>query len=155
MVEIQNKKEKKQNKRAAARVKKGSKPVNTKKLSSKTRKNNFTEGIKNKLFPVVAIGASAGGLEAYTALIKNLRHDTGMAFVIIQHMDPKHKSFLTEILSRETDLKVNIAKNGIKPEPDNIYVIPPAADIIFRGGQFQTIPRPPASRAHMPVDIFM
>src|SRR5438270_12389839 len=110
MITIQNKKKKTQNKKAASRVKKGSKQSNTK-PSSKKQKNNFSGGIKNKLFPVVAIGASAGGLEAYTALIKNLRHDTGMAFVIIKQMDPKHKSFRTEILIRETDLKANIAKN--------------------------------------------
>ena len=54
-------------------------------------------------FPVVAIGASAGGLEALTQLVEQLSHDSGMAYVIVQHLDPKHKSMLTELLSRHAN----------------------------------------------------
>src|SRR5205085_4501850 len=88
-----------------------------------TVKSNNNIAVKNKLFPIVVIGASAGGLEAYTTILRNLQPETGMAYVIIQHMDPLHKSFLIEILSRDTQMKVNAGRNGMKPRPDNIYTI--------------------------------
>ncbi len=115
--------------------------------------NPVKDGIKNKLFPVVAIGASAGGLEAYTELLKNLNVDAGMAYVIIQHLDPHHSSFLPEIIGRETSLKVNIIKKEMKPEPNNVYIIQPNTDLIFKKGKISSVER--QSGHHMPVDIFM
>ena len=105
------------------------------------------------LFPVVAIGSSAGGLEAYSKIIKNLPSDTGMAYVIIQHLDPIHKSFLNEIVSRETDMKVSDLRSGITPKPDNIYIIQPNSTVTFIRGKFHCIPR--ENKLHKPIDIFM
>jgi len=65
------------------------------------RKKKPVESIHKKRFPVVAIGASAGGLEAITELLRNLSSNPGMAFIFIQHLDPTHKSLLTEILSKQ------------------------------------------------------
>ncbi len=70
-------------------------------------------------FPVVAIGASAGGLEAYTKLQQNLPVDTGMAFVLVQHLDPRHVSLLPGLLSRTTAMPVAEVKDGMRLEPDH------------------------------------
>src|SRR5450631_1931260 len=75
------------------------------------------------LFPIVGIGASAGGLEAFTELLQSLPGNTGMAFVFIQHLDPKHVSLLTELLQRQTSMRVAEATHGLKVEPDHVYVI--------------------------------
>src|SRR5579864_1432793 len=76
-------------------------------------------------FPVVGIGASAGGLEAFTKLLQHLPTDTGMAFVLIQHLDPKHESILASLLSRATKMAVREATNRIRLDPNQVYVIPP------------------------------
>ncbi len=70
-----------------------------------------------KSFVIVAIGASAGGIEAVTELLKNLPSNTGMAFVYIQHLDPTHESMLSTILARATKMKVVEAENMLKIEP--------------------------------------
>src|SRR5580693_9499670 len=75
------------------------------------------------IFPIVGIGASAGGLEAFTEMLQTLPSNTGMAFVFIQHLDPKHVSLLTELLQRQTSMGVQEATNGLKVEPDHLYVI--------------------------------
>jgi two-component system CheB/CheR fusion protein len=79
---------------------------------------------RKSLFPVVAIGASSGGLQALSELLENLPNDLGMAYVVIQHLSPTHESILPEILSKRTTMKVHQVTNGIKLEKDNVYVIP-------------------------------
>jgi two-component system, chemotaxis family, CheB/CheR fusion protein len=78
---------------------------------------------------VVGIGASAGGLEAFSELLRHLPKNTGMAFVFVQHLEPKQTSRLTEILSRITEMPVEMATEGLRIEPNRIYVMPPALDI--------------------------
>ncbi|MBD2247767.1 chemotaxis protein CheB, partial [Nostoc sp. FACHB-888] len=76
-------------------------------ISEPTASESFeVEQLDNKdaLFPIVGIAASAGGLEAFTQLLRHLATDTGMAFVLIQHLDPNHKSLLSEILARKTQM---------------------------------------------------
>lgn len=73
----------------------------------------------SKLFPVVAIGASAGGLEAVSEFVKNLPHDTGMAFVYIPHLDPTHESMLANILARQTSMPVQKAEHLLPVEPEH------------------------------------
>src|SRR2546427_11642943 len=75
-------------------------------------------------FPIVGIGASAGGLEAYTQLLKHLPLDTGMGFVLVQHLDPEHESALTQILSRATSLPVNEITDNQPILPNHVHVIP-------------------------------
>src|SRR5665647_1163276 len=74
-------------------------------------------------FTVVAIGASAGGLEAITELLQNLSPDTGMAFIYVQHLSPDHKSLLTPLLSKVTKMKVQDIEDMDRMQPDNVYVI--------------------------------
>src|SRR5881394_2527806 len=76
-------------------------------------------------FPVVGIGASAGGLEATIQLLKNLPRTPGMAFVLVQHLDPTHASALSVVLSRATSMPVGEARNNLPLEANRVYVIPP------------------------------
>jgi two-component system CheB/CheR fusion protein len=106
-------------------------------------------------FPVVAIGASAGGLEAITQLLKHLPADTGMAFVFIQHLDPRHSSQLPEMLGRTTAMPVIEASSHRQLEPNRVYVLPPNAQLTIARGALlladrsQTDRRPPR-----PIDLF-
>src|SRR5690242_9183355 len=76
-------------------------------------------------FPIVGIGASAGGLEAFAQLLAALPEKTGLAFVLVQHLDPQHESLLAEILTAVSKLPVETVHDGIKVRPDHVYVIPP------------------------------
>jgi two-component system, chemotaxis family, CheB/CheR fusion protein len=109
---------------------------------------------QSELFPVVGIGASAGGLEAFTQLLSHLPIDTGMAFVLVQHLDPSQKSLLSEILSRTTQMPVCEVQNGITVEPNAVYVIPPNATMTIAKGALHLIPREKIQRASMSIDGF-
>src|SRR5262245_32490180 len=92
-------------------------------------------------FPVVGLGASAGGLEAFSELLRALPPDTGMAFVLIQHMDPTHQSMLSEILARSSKMPVGQVKNGVPVAPNNVYVIPPGTNMVLSDGVLRLSPR--------------
>src|SRR5215471_19027434 len=106
-------------------------------------------------FLIAAIGASAGGIEAFTELMKHLPLDTGIAFVVIQHLDPKHHSILTELLSRVTRMQVREVTNKMKVEPNHVYVIPPNASMSLNDHTLALGPRSEFGQAHMPIDQFM
>jgi two-component system CheB/CheR fusion protein len=106
-------------------------------------------------FAVVAIGASAGGLEAFTQFLHKLPNNTGMAFVLIQHLDPKHHSLLSELLAKKTNMPVAEAKNGTIVEPDHVYVIPPNVNMGIQRRRLQLTPRLDELGLHTPVDFFM
>ncbi|HKE24279.1 MAG TPA: chemotaxis protein CheB [Bryobacteraceae bacterium] len=103
--------------------------------------------------PVVGFGASAGGLEAMTEVLREMPDDTGLAIVFIQHLDPKHSSMLSELLARATTMPVQQAANGMKVEPNKVYVIAPNTCIALRRGALFNEPRDP-SAPHMPIDYF-
>src|SRR5579859_1123498 len=105
-------------------------------------------------FPVVAIGASAGGLEAMTQLLQSLSPNTGMAFVYVQHLSPDHKSILTSILAKTTLMKVQEVKNKMLMQPDNLYVIPPDKEMMVMDGHIKLIPRTKERVANLPIDVF-
>jgi two-component system CheB/CheR fusion protein len=105
-------------------------------------------------FPTVGIGASSGGLETFTHLLKELPTDTGMAFVLIQHLDPNHPSLLTEALSRATKMPVREITEGMKIDPNSVFVTPPAFDIGIAEGHFKLTPRDKSPRAHLSIDFF-
>jgi two-component system CheB/CheR fusion protein len=106
------------------------------------------------LFPIVGIGASAGGLEAFSELLRNLPPATGMAFVLVQHLDPTHGSVLAEILSRTTKLPVIEVTDAIPVERDRVYVIPPNANMVLEDGTLRLAPRTLTRGQHMPVNYF-
>jgi two-component system CheB/CheR fusion protein len=107
------------------------------------------------IFPIVGIGASAGGLEAFTEMLQTLPSNTGMAFVFIQHLDPKHVSLLTELLQRQTKMGVLEATNGLKVEPDHVYVIPRNTHMSLVQEVLTLTPRGAAPLPHMPIDPFL
>jgi len=83
-------------------------------------------------FPVVGLGASAGGLDAFRRFFDALPADCGMAFVLIQHLDPKHQSLMVDLLTGHTPMKVLQATDGMRLERDYVYLIPPGAYAIGR-----------------------
>ncbi|MEI2582593.1 chemotaxis protein CheB [Scytonema sp. PRP1] len=107
------------------------------------------------LFPVVGIGGSAGGLEAFTQLLNYLPTNTGMAFVIIQHMPPKQESALSLILSRATRMPVHEVQDGMAVAPNQVYVIPPNAGMTIVQGVLKLTPRSSTNRIFMSVDTFL
>ena len=106
-------------------------------------------------FPVVAIGASAGGLEAYKEFFHALPSETGIAFVLIQHLDPSHESMLTEIIAKTTTMSVEEVKSGTPIRPNHVYVIPPNALMALAGGAFQLSPRGRTPGQQLAVNFFM
>src|SRR5580658_5342284 len=104
---------------------------------------------------IVAIGASAGGIEALTDLMNHLPSDTGMAFVLIQHLDPKHHSILTELLARKTAMSVTEVSEGLAVKADHVYVIPPNAMMSIANQTLHLAPREDVRGTHMSVDHFM
>src|SRR5262245_42633149 len=103
---------------------------------------------------VVGIGASAGGLEALERFFSNAPTDTGMAFVIVQHLSPDFKSLMNELLDRWTSMAIHRVENGMRIEPDAIYLIPPKKDMIITDGQLLLTDRDPAEIPSLPIDRF-
>ena len=105
-------------------------------------------------FPLVAIGASAGGLEALSELLSALPPTSEAAYVVIQHLDPAHKSFLTELLARKTAMPVLQISEGMIVEPAHVYVIPPNASLTLTSDRLHLTPRNQETERHHPVDRF-
>ena len=106
-------------------------------------------------FPIVGVGASAGGLEAFARLLKRLPAKTGMAFVLVQHLDPRHESRLTEILSRATSMPVVEVKDRMLVEPNHVYIIPPNANLLLQDGILRLELRKDSKSRYMPVDVLL
>jgi len=105
--------------------------------------------------PIVGIGASAGGLDAFTQLLENLPIDTGMAFVLIQHLEPTRKSLLTEILARKTQMSVTEVENGMLILANQVYIMPPNKEmIIYQNDTLKLIPREKVHGRYLPIDKF-
>jgi two-component system, chemotaxis family, CheB/CheR fusion protein len=115
----------------------------------------ITPGADAPVFPVVGIGASAGGLEAVTQLLKALPPEPGMAFVLVPHLDPTHESAMTELLSRATQMRVFQVYDGIRLKPNHVYVIPPNKDMTVSDGALRLVKREHPAGLHMPIDIFL
>ncbi|MBW4643164.1 MAG: PAS domain-containing protein [Goleter apudmare HA4340-LM2] len=121
---------------------------------SSSNSSDDQESNQNELFPVVGIGASAGGLEAFSELLRHLPTNTGMAFVLVQHLSPHQKSLLTEILSRTTQMPVIEAQDSLVVQPNHVYVIPPNAIMTITQGHLKLSPRPQNRGQVMSVDTF-
>lgn len=104
---------------------------------------------------VVGIGASAGGLEALQDFFRNMPLDTGLAFVVIQHLSPDYKSLMDELLARQTKIPIHIAVSGQELCPDNIYLIPPRKNMKVFHNKLFLKDQSPAKVLNLPVDIFL
>ena len=103
---------------------------------------------------IVGIGASAGGLQAFKTFFANMPTDSGMAFVLVQHLDPQHRSMLVELLSSATAMPVIEAADGVLPAADTVYVIPPNATLRIADGKLRVSKPAPAREHRRPVDTF-
>ena len=83
---------------------------------------------------LVGLGASAGGLDAFKSFFANMPPQSGMAFVLVQHLDPRHKSLLVELLSNHTEMPVAQAEDGMRVAADHVFVIPPNAVLTIEAG---------------------
>jgi two-component system CheB/CheR fusion protein len=105
--------------------------------------------------PIIGIGASAGGLAAIEAFFSGMPSevDPGMAFVLVQHLDPDHKSLLTELIQRRTRMQVFEVVDGMVVQANCVYIIPPNRDMAFLNGTLQLL-EPAAPRGHrLPIDF--
>jgi len=105
-------------------------------------------------FPIVGIGASAGGLEALEIFLRNVPENSGMAFVIVQHLDPTHKGTLIALLQRTTKMLVAQASDSQRVEPNHVYVIPPGKDMAILRGSLQILPQVSPRGLGLPIDFF-
>ena len=117
------------------------------------RKDKKTTGARD--FPIVAIGASAGGIEAISKLLENLSPTLGMAYVIIQHLAPDHESILPELLERKTSMLVHQVEDGMEVNANNIYVIPPNTYMSITDGHLRLSPRIKSDGVYHSIDFFL
>ena len=103
-------------------------------------------------FGVVGIGASAGGIEAFRSLLGALPGDTGMAYVLVQHLSPDHPSILAQTLARFTSMPVLEIQDGTPLVPDHVYVMPSNAEVLLSRGTLRLVPRPPSPGGRLPID---
>src|SRR6476661_1957257 len=104
---------------------------------------------------IVGVGASAGGLEACSRLLRALPPATDLAFVVVQHLDPTHPSELAGLLGRATTMPVRQASDGQAVDPGHVYVIPSSAVLTIAGGRLRLAPRPPTSGPATVIDQFL
>ena len=105
-------------------------------------------------FPIVGIGASAGGLEALEQFLGNVPANCGMAFVIVQHLDPTSKGFMSELLQRSSGLRVVQVKDRTQVQPNGIYVIPPNKDMSILHGVLHLLAPTTPRGLRLPIDFF-
>lgn len=106
-------------------------------------------------FSVVGVGASAGGLEACGNLLDALPSETGMAFILIQHLDPSHESMMAELLATHTEMRVSQAVDGMPIERDNVYMIPPGTSLSVTAGTLHLSQPVARHGARMPFDFLL
>jgi two-component system CheB/CheR fusion protein len=133
---------------------KGSAASSERKVAKPRARNPASEPADSRAFPVVGVGASAGGLEAFRQFLVEVPSDCGMAFVLVQHLAPQHESRLVELLSKATPMPVIEAAQGQRVERNHVYVIAPNSDLSIAGGVLQVKPRSEARGLHLPIDEF-
>jgi two-component system CheB/CheR fusion protein len=123
------------------------------KSRSKSRESGETpENAKRPL--IVGIGASAGGLDAFKAFFDHMPADSGLAFVLVQHLDPDHPSILADLLGEHTDMPVAEAEDGAEVAPDHVFIIPPDATLTIEHGCLGVEKPAPARAVRHPIDTF-
>ena len=122
-----------------------------KKIPVKTVKKHLSPKVN---CPIIGIGASAGGLEAFELFFKSMSPDSGMAFVLVPHLDPGHASMLSEILQRNTPMPVLEAQDQVAVQPNHVYIIPPNRDLAIFHGTLQLSVPEQARGLRLPIDSF-
>lgn len=119
-----------------------------------SNKSNKKPAKKLNIFPVIGMGASAGGLQAFSGFLDAMPDDSGMAFVLIQHLDPEHESLMADLLASHTDMTVVLAGDKMLIEPNHVYVIPPNATLVIKDDKLHLMKPQERHGTRMPVDIF-
>ncbi|MDP1991101.1 MAG: chemotaxis protein CheB [Syntrophales bacterium] len=136
-------------------MKKRTKPANSGNKRDKSSPQDTPLLQENLLFPIVGIGASAGGLEALEQFLRHVPENSGMAFVIVQHLDPNHKGLMPELLQRTTGMEVFQVRDRMEIKPNCVYVIPPNKDMsILHGVLYLLEPTVPRG-LRLPIDFFL
>ena len=123
-------------------------------MADKIEKKFKDNHLNTPRFLYVGIGASAGGLDALKKILSNIPENSGMAFIIVQHMDPTHKSGLVNILARYTDLEVLEIVDGVQVESEHVYIIPPNKDLGILDGKLQLMEPIEPHGLRMPINYF-
>ena len=130
------------------------KAMTTRKQKTRADQNDTGTIPPETSFPIIGIGASAGGLEAFELFFKTMPPASGMAFVLVPHLDPGHASMLSEILQRNTTMPVHEAEDNTKIQPNHVYIIPPGKDMaIFHSALHLSIPEH-VRGLRLPIDAF-
>ena len=140
-------------KKQAKPERRNQKPVNIKQKETSSGKENGQRSV-DRPFPIVGIGASAGGLEALELFLRNVLPESGMAFVIVQHLDPTHKGMMVELLQRATAMKVIQVTDRTRVQPDCVYVIPPNKDMSILHGVLHLLDPVAPRGLRLPIDFF-
>src|ERR1700746_2053740 len=111
--------------------------------------------LRHDSFPAIGLGASAGGLDAFRRLLTALPPRTGMAFVLIQHLDPTHASMMVNLLAGHTPMTVQQAADGMPLESEHVYLIPPGAYLSIQGGALRLTEPRERHGARLPFDFFL
>ena len=146
---------KKSPRKAASRARKGPSPKPVAAPPARAPVRQTQKRSPAEPVTIVGIGASAGGLEAFTSLLRGLPGMPGMAIVFVQHLAPQHDSALVTLLSGQSALPVMQATDGLRVEPNRIYVIPPNAQMVVRGRQLHLTARPGDRSQYTPIDSFL
>jgi len=128
--------------------------ISSKRRPDRTSLTRPRRAFPSDSFPIVGIGASAGGLEAFSRLLARLPPNTGMAFIFVQHLTRDHASLLTELLSKTTPMTVTEARHGVLVKPDNVYVIPPNTGLVISQRTIHLHRRLPPPAVAWPIDDF-
>jgi len=112
-------------------------------------------GHKLSSCPIVGIGASAGGLAAFKTLFSHMPDDSGMAFVLVPHLDPSHQSLMVELIATQTEMSVCEAQHDMAIQPDHIYIIPPGKYLSLQDGKLQLSTPPQSGRIDTAIDFFL
>ncbi len=134
---------------------KKSEDLKTRKIKPVPQSSKKDSATNSSLFPIVGIGASAGGLEALEQLLGNVPEKSGMAYVVVQHLDPTHKGMLPELLQRISKMKVFQVKDRMKMQPNCVYVIPPNKSMSILKGVLYLFEPIEARGLRLPIDFFL
>src|SRR6185312_10854905 len=149
--------------RPRASLSRGTRVVETIPLRGQNNSRDWTEPLERntqlrhhteQTFPIVGIGASAGGLEAFTHLLEYLPATTGMAYVLVQHLDPTHKSLLASLLTCATRMDVRESKEGMEVYANHVYLIAPNTDLTLEQGSLRLVPQTKTAGQHLSIDTF-
>lgn len=124
------------------------------KKAATPKKKKAAKADNAALCPVIGIGASAGGLETLSEFLKAMPADSGVALVIVQHLDPNREALMAELLQNSTDMSVREAEDGIKVEPDHVYLIAPNKDMAIMRGKLHLFKPSEPKGFRLPIDSF-